>query len=230
LTPTRLLLRLTALSGTLAILAFSGVLPAWLGFVFKPLTTVLIIAFAWPRGGDVPRQRLLIRVGLVLSLAGDVFLLWPKEGFLPGLVAFLMAHLAYIAAFCVPVRLAAKPAVFVAYAVVAGLILATLWPGIPGALRAPVVAYVVCLAAMAAQAGAWWRSRVGTGAADPSLARTAMLGGLLFLVSDSLLAINKFGAPLPLSSLWILLTYWLAQVCIASALRAADRPALSSPA
>ena len=38
------------------------------------------------------------------------------------------------------------------------------------------------------------------------------------MLSDSLLAINKFGVPLPLSSLWILLSYWLAQWCIASAL------------
>lgn len=53
-----------------------------------------------------------------LSNAGDVFLLWLKEGALPGWVAFLLAHLAYIAAFCVPVRLAAKLAELRARAVV----------------------------------------------------------------------------------------------------------------
>ena len=210
---------LATLSGAIAILAFIGGGPAWVGFVFKPLTTLLIIAFAWPRGGDALKQRRLIRTGLILSLAGDVFLLWPKEGFLPGLVAFLLAHLAYIAAFCVPVKLAARPPVFVAYALIVAPILATLWPGIPGPLRAPVVVYVVCLATMAAQAGAWWRSSVSAHAANQTLARAAALGGVLFMASDSLLAINKFGAPLPLASLWILLSYWLAQWCIASALR-----------
>lgn len=211
---------LAAVSGIAAILSFSGALPAMLAFVFKPLTTLLIIGFAWPRGAGAPKQRRLVRIGLVLSLAGDVFLLWPKEGFLPGLVAFLLAHLAYIAAFCVPVRLAAKPLVFVAYAGVAVLILSALWPGVPAGLRAPVVAYVVCLATMAAQAFVWWRSSAGAGAADATLARAAALGGVLFMLSDSLLAINKFAVPLPLSSLWILLSYWLAQACIASALRA----------
>ena len=211
---------LAALSGAAAILSFIGVLPLALAFVFKPLTTLLIIGFAWPRGRDALKQRRFIRTGLILSLAGDVFLLWPKEGFLPGLVAFLLAHLAYIAAFRVPVRLAAKPLVFVAYALVAALILSTLWAGIPGALRAPVVAYVVCLATMAAQALVWWRGSASAHAADAALARAAAFGGALFMVSDSLLAINKFGAPLPLASLWILLTYWLAQGCIASALRA----------
>jgi uncharacterized membrane protein YhhN len=215
----RLWAGLTALSGALVILAFIGALPAALAFVFKPLTTLLIIGFAWPRGANATKQRNLVRLGLVLSLAGDVFLLWPKEGFLPGLVAFLLAHLAYIAAFCVPVRLVAKPWVFVGYGLVAAAILSALWPGVPGALRAPVVAYVVCLATMAAQALVWWRSSAGANAADAPLARAAALGGVLFMASDSLLAINKFALPLPLSSLWILLTYWLAQWCIASALR-----------
>jgi len=209
---------LAVLSGVAAILSFIGGLPAALGFVFKPLTTLLIIGFAWPRGANAPNQRRLVRLGLIFSLAGDVFLLWPKEGFLPGLVAFLLAHLAYIAAFCVPVRLAAKPLVFVAYALVAAAILSALWPGVPAALRAPVVAYVVCLAAMAAQAFVWWRSSAAARAADTALARAAAFGGILFMLSDSLLAINKFAVPLPLASLWILLTYWLAQWCIASAL------------
>ncbi|MBN8510882.1 MAG: hypothetical protein J0L57_20000, partial [Burkholderiales bacterium] len=46
--------------------------------------------------------------------------------------------------------------------------------------------------------------------------RTLALGGALFLASDTLLAINRFALPLPLSGLWILLTYWAAQWCIAS--------------
>ena len=185
--------------------------------VFKPLTTVLVIAYAWPRGADVPRQQRFVRIGLVLSLVGDVFLLWPKEGFLPGLVSFLLAHLAYIAAFCVAARLAARPLVFVAYGVVAALILSQLWAGVPGALRAPVLGYVVCLATMAAQGAVWWRSAIGR--ADERLARAAAIGGLLFMTSDSLLAINKFALPLPLASLWILATYWAAQWGIASSLR-----------
>jgi len=186
-------------------------------FVFKPLTTVLVIAHAWPRGAATPRQQRFVRIGLVLSLVGDVFLLWPKEGFLPGLVSFLLAHLAYIAAFCVPARLAARPLVFVAYGVVATLILSQLWPGVPGALRVPVLGYVVCLATMAAQAAVWWRTAIGS--ADERLARAAALGGLLFMASDSLLAINKFAVALPLASLWILATYWAAQWAIASSLR-----------
>lgn len=211
-----------AVAALLAVLAGIDVLPASLLFVFKPLATLLIIAFAWPRGARQGRQRRFIAIGLVLSLLGDVALLWPRQGFLPGLVAFLLAHLAYIAAFCVPVRLAARPWVFVAYAVVAAAILSQLWAGVPGALRAPVVAYVLCLATMAAQAAVWWRSSAGR--VDAPLARSAALGGVLFMASDSLLAINKFALPLPLASLWILATYWLAQVAIARSLHALEEP------
>jgi len=209
---------LTFVSAIVAIAA-SLLGPAYttLLFVFKPLTTVLVIAYAWPRGGDAARQRRFVRIGLVLSLVGDVCLLWPKEGFLPGLVSFLLAHLAYIAAFCVPLRLAARPLVFVGYGVVAALILSLLWPGVPGALRVPVLGYVVCLATMAAQAAVWWRSAAGS--AEERLARAAAIGGLLFMASDSLLAINRFALPLPFAPLWILATYWAAQWAIASSLR-----------
>ena len=208
---------LTLTSAAIAIAAFSGALPLWIAFVFKPLTTVFVIMHAWPRGSDAPHARRLIRIGLSLSLLGDVFLLWPAQGFLPGLVSFLLAHIAYIAAFCVPLRFAARPAAFVVYAALAATILWQLWPGIPGALRGPVLAYVLCLAGMAAQAAAWWQASGGR--PDERLARSAALGGLLFMASDSLLAFNKFAAPLPLSSLWILATYWGAQWCIANSLR-----------
>jgi uncharacterized membrane protein YhhN len=195
-----------------------GALPVGWLFAAKPLTTLLIMAYAWPRGASEPLQRRLVRSGLSLSLLGDIALLWPTQGFLPGLIAFLLAHLVYIAAFCVPVRLAARPLVFVAYGVVAAVILSQLWIGVPVALRAPVVAYVLCLATMASQAGVWWRS------AGTVLARHAGLGGLLFMVSDTLLAINKFAVPLPLSSLWILASYWLAQWCIAGSLHPLEQP------
>ncbi len=209
-----------AVSGLLAIAGNLLPQPA-LVFVFKPATTLLLIAWAWPRGADTPAMQKWVRTGLVLSLAGDVFLMWP-QGFLPGLVSFLFAHLAYIVAFTREVRLAARALPFVVYGAVAAAILWQLWPGVPAALQLPVLAYVVCLASMAAQAGvAWFAARGGR---REAMARSAAIGGLLFLTSDALLAFNKFSAPVPLSALWILLTYWVAQGLIAASLRArADR-------
>lgn len=211
----------------LAILAAPWALDRpWLAWVFKPLATLGVIAYAAGRGRDAPATRRWILAGLAASLAGDVALLWPQQGFLPGLLSFLLAHLCYLVAFTRGTRLAARIAPFVAYAVVAGAILAALWPGVPPALRAPVVVYVVALAAMAAQAAVHWRTGRPRGG-------VLALGGLLFVASDALLATNRFAGPLPLASLWVLATYWSAQWCIASALAPAGSPgpnAGSSPA
>ena len=183
-----------------------------LNFVFKPLATLCVIGYAAGRGvpgGAGATARRWVLVGLWLSLAGDVALLWPKEGFLPGLVSFLLAHLAYLVAFTRHQRFGAWWPAFAAYALVAGAILWRLWPGVPAALQAPVVAYVLCLASMAAQAAVLWRRGEPRGG-------VLAIGGALFVASDALLATNRFAGPLPLASLWILTTYWAAQCCIAS--------------
>ena len=122
-----------------------------LAFVFKPLTTALIIVRAWPRGADAPAARGALRLGLLLSLLGDIALLWPQQGFLPGLIAFLLAHIAYIVAFTREHRFLAQPAALTSYALAAGAILALLWPSIPPGLRVPVACYVLALTAMSAQ-------------------------------------------------------------------------------
>lgn len=185
---------------------------AALNFIFKPLATLCVIGHAALReevDASATGARRWVLAGLVLSLAGDVALLWPQQGFLPGLVSFLLAHLAYLVAFTRVQRFGAWWPAFAAYALVAGVILARLWPGVPAALQVPVVAYVLCLASMAAQAAVLGRRGAARGG-------VLALGGALFVASDALLATNKFAGPLPLASLWILTTYWAAQWCIAS--------------
>jgi len=222
LPPAQPLALLTALSALVAMLALSGLwLPHEWGFAAKPLTTLLIIGHAMQRGQATPQLRRWVLAGLWWSLAGDIALLWPREGFLPGLVAFLIAHLCYLWAFTRLQRLAAWPWPFVFYAVLAGGILSGLWSGVPDALRVPVLAYVVALSAMGAQAAVvGWRSR---GTEHARRHAVLALGGLLFVISDALLATNKFAGPLPLASVWVLTTYWMAQWCIASALAPSSR-------
>ena len=208
--PPAALAAVAALCGLLAIASapWALALPA-LNFVFKPLATLAIIAFAIQRGTDQPQSRRWVLTGLFCSLAGDIALLWPQAGFLPGLVSFLLAHLAYLMAFTRVRALTAHRLPYVLYAVVAGGVLWQLWPGVPAALRVPVLLYVVCLAGMAARAAVLWRSGLPRGA-------VLALGGALFVASDALLASNRFASPLPMASLWILLPYWLAQWCIAA--------------
>lgn len=84
------------------------------------------------------------------------------------------------------------------------------WRTVP--LQIPVLAYVACLAAMAAQAAVLC-------AGAHRAARCWPLGAPFLESSDALLATTKFGAPLPAASLWILTSYWAAQWCIASWLK-----------
>jgi len=215
----RALAAATALAAALAIAAAPWALgqPA-LNFLFKPLATLGVIAYAWPRGRATPRLRRWLLAGLMLSWVGDVALLWPQGGFLPGLLAFLAAHAAYLAGFAGVRPLAARRLPFVVYALVAGGVLWGLWAGVPGGLRVPVAVYVVALAAMAAQTAVLWRCGEPRG-------RRLALGGALFLCSDALLATNLFAGPLPAASLWVLTPYWTAQWCIAGFLApAAERP------
>jgi uncharacterized membrane protein YhhN len=219
---------LPALTLASALLAIAG--GAWaldqraLLVVFKPLTTLLIIAHAWRRGAGAPVVRRLVLAGLWFSLAGDVALLWPQQGFVPGLVAFLIAHVLYIVAFTREHRFAAQPAALAVYALVAGTILAFLWSRVPAGLRLPVALYVLALTAMAAQAAV---VGVLTRGDEVRRARGLLVGGALFMASDAVLAINRFALPVPAAGLWILATYWAAQWLIASWLP--PRSAATSP-
>ncbi len=176
--------------------------------VFKPLAMVIALALTW----GLPRA-LWLRLALVGSLAGDVFLMLPGY-FIPGLVAFLLAHVAYIVRFRQDATWFASRRALMATLGVGALMYAFLWwGGLPVALRVPVAAYVVVIALMAAQA--MGRAAVLRDQASVLVA----VGAVFFMLSDSLLATNRFVTPLPLSQLWVLSTYYVAQCLIVGGLK-----------
>jgi uncharacterized membrane protein YhhN len=171
----------------------------WLNFAFKPLATLCVIAWAALGRSDDGLVKRWIVVGLVFSLLGDIALLWPVQGFLAGLVAFLLGHLCYLVALTRRVQFLHSRPAFGAWAVVAASVLASLWAGVPADMRLPVLVYVTALSAMAAQATSVW------------------LGAALFVLSDAILATDKFVGGVPLPTLWNLSIYWLGQWFIARA-------------
>ncbi|MDP9892691.1 sterol desaturase/sphingolipid hydroxylase (fatty acid hydroxylase superfamily)/uncharacterized membrane protein YhhN [Variovorax boronicumulans] len=186
----------------------------WLHHICKPLALSIAIVFAARRAmasGAVTRFEGLLLAGLVASLAGDVLLMGSAALFVPGLICFLLAHLAYIALFRIGVGMFPRRAVLAATLLIGAGMYAFLWQGgLPPALRIPVGVYVVVIACMAAQAIG--RAAV-LRAADPSAVWVAV-GACFFMLSDALLATNRFVAPLPLAQLWVLATYYAAQVLI----------------
>jgi uncharacterized membrane protein YhhN len=173
------------------------------------LATLLIVAMVLSLSTADPAYRRWVVIGLLWSTLGDVFLMLPGDYFLYGLLSFLVAHIAYLIAFSKRERFLAREAPFIAYLIVAAGILAWLWPGIPAPIRIPVVVYVAALGAMAAQAAAIWAIRRDRASA------LAAVGGALFMLSDSLIALNRFGEPFDASRALVLTSYWLAQYLIA---------------
>ena len=204
-----------------AVLAIAGVyLPlSWLHYVAKPVTTLLIVAMVWRMSSSEPGYRNGIVIGLLLSTAGDAFLMLPGDYFLFGLGSFLLAHLAYLCAFTRRERLFAIAWPMLAYALLAALAVSVLWPKLPQGLMLPVVVYATVLTAMAAQALVVWRRQRDHSAA------LAAAGGLFFVASDSMLSINRFVTPFAAAPLAVLATYWIAQSLIGlSAVHAPSSP------
>lgn len=195
-------------------------------YLGKPATTALIFLLAWFSSSlsSSPtldaRYRRAVLVGIVLSLVGDVFLMWPNQGFVPGLIAFLLAHIGYIVAFAPGSSARARGAIGVVMLCVAAANLVGLLPRIGAELKGPVLAYVAVLTTMAtfAIARAWTPALARE---TPRSVRFAAVGGAAFVLSDSLLAWDKFGGAVPQAQLLILSTYWFAQWCIARSVRAA---------
>ena len=186
----------------------------WLHWVAKPLTTLLIAAIVWRATSAPSGYRRALLLGMGFSCIGDIALMLPFDAFVPGLIAFLLAHICYIVAFRTGFR-AGKGLVLAGalLTLFAGINLAGLWPLLPGDLRIPVVVYVVVLAVMAtlALARAWSPNSTGTAPG----AHWAAIGAVLFVISDCTLAWDRFGGGLPLASLCVLATYYAAQYCIA---------------
>ncbi|HEX6368158.1 MAG TPA: lysoplasmalogenase [Longimicrobium sp.] len=179
-------------------------------YVFKPLTTVLILALAATAPHPASRAyQALVCAGLLFSLAGDVFLMLPRDRFVAGLASFLAAHLFYVAAFAPRPPTLAAPLVLAALAAYGAVLLRALWPRL-GALRAPVAVYAAALLVMAWQAAERWSVM------DTTPALLAALGAGWFVVSDSVLAWQRFRRRHVYGQAVVLATYFAAQWLIAS--------------
>lgn len=189
-------------------------------YLFKPLAmifAIILIATSqrqmrakglFGHETSLHRATWLLQGALLASLTGDVLLMLPGL-FLPGLVAFLLAHVCYLLLFAQGLPwLADRRALWAMLAIGLGMY-AFLWQGgLPAALRLPVAAYVLVIALMAAQALARHRQL-----RQPGTLAVA-LGAGCFMLSDALLATNLFVQPLPWAQAWVLGSYYAAQALI----------------
>lgn len=177
--------------------------------VTKPLVMVMLIGLAVSIDGAAGASRGWFVVALILSLAGDVFLMLEPDQFVAGLASFLGAHLAYI----VGLVLAAFSPVPAVIALVAAVALFPLIgrPILAGAratdarLGAPVAAYIAVISTM-----------VVTAAATTTL--LAIAGAVSFFASDAVLGWNRFVAAVARGRLITMITYHTGQTLLVLAL------------
>jgi uncharacterized membrane protein YhhN len=157
-------------------------------------------------------------VGILFSLAGDVFLLLSDRWFIAGLLAFLLAHVAYIVGFNLPLPVV-SPIWSVGLALVLALSAGRILRRIVAGLRVkglqrligPVVLYgtvitIMLLSAMLTLFRPDWPSTAAAGLVS--------VGAMLFFFSDIILAWNKFVAPIKNGRLMNMVAYHLGQIAL----------------
>lgn len=152
----------------------------------------------------------VLAVALVLSAAGDYILGIYEDGvqkhFIYGLGAFLLAHIAYIVVFARNLKKqSTRYPVLIAIFVFSGILAFMMVPKL-GELLIPVLVYLVVILTM----GVFATLR---DMKTPLL----MLGAMFFVISDSVIAVNRFIDEVPAAFYIIMITYYLAQYMIARA-------------
>ncbi len=172
-----------------------------LEWIAKPAALAMLLL--WAALGAAPSWALI--AALVFSLLGDVYLMLPANLFVAGLAAFLVGHLAYIDAFHAALtwRLVWSAIVLGVTAPV-GLRIVGAAPGTP--LSIAVTAYMLVIGVMA-------------GSAIAADMPAAIVGALLFMLSDSMIAWNRFVAPFASARVAIIVTYHVGQALLVYALR-----------
>ena len=182
--------------------------------ISKPLLMILLILGIGLQKLQPATLKYLLLVSLFFSWLGDLFLLFDKGDslyFIGGLLSFLIAHLFYIILF-VKLKTVLNPdsrlnkRAIIFLLIYVGILFTLLLPRL-GVLKIPVIVYALVLASMfiaslyASSISSTWQSLI-------------IIGALLFVVSDSILALNKFLNPFPTASFLVMLTYGLAQLFI----------------
>lgn len=183
----------------------------------KPMVMLAILGWLWSIDG-LMGHLLWFEIGIFFSLAGDVLLVLPKEQFMAGLIAFLLAHIAYIIGLnptSPPTGLA--PLIIMAIAVLAA---SGFYQRIGQALtlkgheklKLPVLIYTSVISIMLISALMTLIRPDTEWPVAPALLVSA--GALLFFISDATLAWNKFVERISRADLKVIVAYHLGQVGI----------------
>jgi len=190
--------------------------------ISKPMIMPSLLFYYLFSTEHTERSRALF-LAIVFSFVGDVLLM--NDGyFISGLVAFLLSHVMYIFTYRqyrdepTEGSLQGLQRMRLSFPVILGGtgLIVILYPAL-NELRIPVMIYAIVLMLMVISA------IFRMGRTSQKSFWTVLLGAILFMISDSLLAVNKFLEPFAYAGFWIMLTYCAAQYFIVRGL-VAHRP------
>jgi uncharacterized membrane protein YhhN len=191
--------------GSLAYLALIHKLPFPGDFVLKSIPALCLAVMAWMFIPGLTGK--LLFAGFLFSAGGDTSLSFVAKGekfFLAGLASFLIAHVLYVIAFAQNAEFSTgRLPLIVFWVVFAGGMAAVLAPKL-GDMKIPVFAYVAVILGMVVFATLWQ---------GPHLTML-IVGAVLFMLSDSMIAIDKFLKPISWSRYFIMVTYYTGQFLI----------------
>lgn len=180
--------------------------PRWLFYGSKPLPVLLMAALITLNPTVDANLAFWIFSGLILSAIGDVLLSLPKDKFISGLSSFLLAHICYVLGFIGMVNTISWwiPVMILALGILAFLLLL---PNL-GTMTLPVAIYILIIVAMGSATAEYWLSY------NSSSARLAFTGACIFMVSDLVLAIDRFRSSSKFSRHVVMFTYYTAQALL----------------
>lgn len=181
-------------------------------YLAKPaIVTSLIFLFVKTSTHISKPIKFLTIAALIFSLLGDILLMLVSDWehfFTFGLISFLLAHIMYILVFLKHRNKTLKPIAFIILLIMfAAFLFFILYNGL-GDMMIPVIIYMLVILTMATAA------YLRKGSVNELSYKLIFFGAILFMISDSLLAINKFYMPLLLADISIMITYALAQFLI----------------
>jgi uncharacterized membrane protein YhhN len=190
----------------------------WMGLEYAAKPAVMIALFTWlltSAGSD--GVSLWFGLGILLSLAGDVLLMISLDKlFLAGLAAFLLAHIAYVIGFNIPLPAFSVWGIVLAFMIGLGgtriirRILDALSSKGQANMRTPIIVYsmvisLMLLSAMMKLSDITW---------DAGAAILVSVGAFLFYISDIILAWNKFVSPIQHGRIYNIAAYHLGQIAL----------------
>jgi len=182
----------------------------------KPmLIPILLVYFRNGLTGRLSLSFIYAVFALVFSFIGDSFMMYADKKelyFLIGLVGFIIAQLLYTFSFAKAVDSASPPMSNIQkilYAIPFALggagVLVMIWPGMSVILKIPICIYTTLIVTMTLYAV--YRN----GRADDDSVKQVILGAVFFMLSDVLLAIDRFHTPMANAGVFIMIPYVLAQ-------------------